>query len=93
MKGTLNLIFRNGPFVLSFLATSIVGALALWKGTDVQTLLPAVLGLYLGHKVSTGISAHWSACKDPDADTGEAIKDVEGIETGKQAEDKVEEKK
>jgi hypothetical protein len=82
----LNLMFRNGPFVVSLIAVLAIIALAFIKGTNIESLLPTVLGIYLGHKVSTGISSHWAASKDPNCDTQSVIRDTEGIEVKQEIE-------
>ena len=79
MKNTFILILRNGPFVVSLIAVIIAGCLGLIKGVDISSLLPTLLGLYLGHRVTTAVSAHVCSVKDVDGDVNASIRDTEGI--------------
>ena len=79
MKNTFILILRNGPFVISFISVIIVGCLGIIKGVDISGLLPTILGIYLGQKVGTTVSAHICSLKDVDGDINASIKDTEGI--------------
>lgn len=64
-------------FWLTFI--SIVGVLAAHytKGTDIQVLLPTLLGLYLGARTFTRTSAHMAATKDEKSDTKAIIEAVD----------------
>jgi len=70
---------RNGSFVLTFLGMTGAMLLAVSKDADVNTLLPTLLGLFLGQKAGTSMSAHWAASKDGSADTAQVIREIEGI--------------
>jgi hypothetical protein len=65
---------------LSFLLTliSILGALGLayFKGVDVSSLLPTLLGIYVVSKSTEKSAMAWAASSDPKADTGEVIKEM-----------------
>lgn len=63
-------------FFLTF--TSIFGlfVLAFYKDVDINSSLPAILGLYLGTKASEKASAHWAASRDPNASTADVISSV-----------------
>ena len=65
---------------LSFLLTliSILGALGLayFKGVDVSSLLPTLLGIYVVSKATEKSSMVWAASKDANANSGEVIKEM-----------------
>lgn len=67
----------NGPFILTLIC--IFGALgmAACKGGDLS-LLPVLLGLYLGQTGARAISAHVVAGKDPGTNTAQVIREIEG---------------
>lgn len=79
LSNIFNWLSQNGAFFLSFI--SILGAmvLALKKDSDINSLLPTLLGLYLGHQASRAISSVVAASRDAGANTNEAIRDVENI--------------
>jgi heme O synthase-like polyprenyltransferase len=83
MKSTIadiaNWVARNGPFVLT--AVCVVGTmvLAVFKDSDVNTLLPTILGIYMAQKGSQAVSAHLAASKDEKCDTAQVIRDLEGL--------------
>jgi len=79
IKDFFSWVSINGPFVLTFVAITGAMILAVGKDADINMLLPTLLGLYLGTKGGTSISAHWAAMKDPDADTSQIIREVEGL--------------
>ena len=74
-----NWVARNAPLVVTLIAIMGTMILAFYKDADVNSLLPTLVGLYLGQKTSTSISAHFAASKDPNCDTREVIKDTEGL--------------
>lgn len=69
---------RNGAFSLTFYALTASLILAFGKNADATTLLPTLLGLYLGQHGATKISAHFAASKDPSCDTAKVISTLNG---------------
>lgn len=65
---------------LSFLLTliSILGALGLayFKGVDITSLLPTLLGIYIVSKTTEKSNMIWAASKDPQSNTQEVIKEM-----------------
>lgn len=59
----------------------IVGALALAfvKDVDITTLLPTILGIYVGAKAAVAGNGAWAASKDMNCDTASIIKDTDNI--------------
>lgn len=80
VKGVANWMAHNGPFVLTLMAMVGTMVLAVFKDSNVNTLLPTLLGLFLGQKASTTVSAHLAASKDPGCNTAQVIRELEGGE-------------
>jgi hypothetical protein len=66
---------KNGAFVLTFIAMTGAMVLAFFHDDDVTTLFPTILGLYLGSKTGTTMSAHFAVSRN--ADAAGAVKDIE----------------
>ncbi len=66
-------------FILALI--SIVGSLVLafTRNTDVSTLLPTLLGIYIGAKAGVTANGHWAASKDKDANTTSVIEKTDNI--------------
>ena len=75
----------HGPFVVTILSIFVATHLAFWKDADINTILPTILGLYLGSKATTSVSSHWAASKDDTCDTAKVIQEVEGLSRPVQA--------
>jgi hypothetical protein len=60
-------------FFLTFISILGMFALAFFKGVDIMSSLPVVLGLYLGAKTGEKMSAHAAASRDPSCNTAEVI--------------------
>ena len=70
---------RNGPFVVVTLSIFIAAVLAFYKGTDISSVLPTLVGLYLGSKATSSVSAHIAASRDETCSTAQVIREVEGL--------------
>ncbi len=66
-------------FLLTFISMIGLFALAWFKGTDIETMLPTILGMYILGRAGSKISYVWAASKDPNADTVSAIEKAENI--------------
>lgn len=73
---------KNSAFVLTFMAMTGAMLLALSKDADVNTLLPTLLGLFLGQRAGTSAAAFMAAAKDEKCDTRKVINDLEGHGSG-----------
>lgn len=66
---------------LSFWLTliSVVGVLVAHfvLGTDIELLLPTILGIYITNRTAGKVSAHMASAKDPQSDTDSLIKSVD----------------
>lgn len=74
----INLAKHYFSFFLTLV--SIVGlfVLAWFKGVDILATLPIVLGTYIGSRTFEKTVAVKAAANDPQADTRQVIKDVNG---------------
>ena len=79
VRDTANWASRNGAFVVTVLAIAVSTLLAFYKNLDVSSVLPTILGLYLGQKASTSVSAHFASSRDDKCDTAQVIREVEGL--------------
>lgn len=66
-------------FFLTLLCIVGVFGLAYFKGTDVTTVLPLLLGIYVGGRTTQKAVEIASASRDPNCDTIEAIKTINGM--------------
>ena len=75
-------------FVLTFI--SIIGsfALAFIKGTDVNTLVPTILGIYITNRSAQKMTSVLAASRDPNASTEEVVSMLEGKAVPVSKEDK-----
>ncbi|MEM4379361.1 MAG: hypothetical protein QXL01_01560 [Thermoplasmatales archaeon] len=66
---------------LGFLLTliSVMGCLVLawFKGTDIEFMLPTILGIYISAKTVERTTAVWSASRDSKADTRAILRDMD----------------
>ena len=60
IKGVADWCAGEGSFTITLLAMGIALTLSLKKDCDINTLLPTIVGLYLGHKTTKDVSGHWS---------------------------------
>ena len=74
-----NDLAKNGAFSLTLISIGVIAHLAYSKGYDLSSTLPTVLGLFLGQTTSRAISSHWAASKDPNSDSSQIIREVEGL--------------
>ena len=79
IRDAANWATRNGPYTVTLISIVVATYLSFAKDADINTLLPTLVGLYLGHKASTSVSAHFAASRDPQCDTAQVIREVEGI--------------
>jgi heme O synthase-like polyprenyltransferase len=77
MVATLASIKSKLSFILVLISIIGLFALAWFKGVDIMTALPIILGMYVGSRSATSISHVIQASKDPNCDTASAIAKVE----------------
>lgn len=77
----VNLMKHYFSFILTM--TSVLGffTLAWFKGTDIGSVIPVVIGLYIGSRSLEKSVAVVSASRDGKADTRAVINDLNGHET------------
>jgi hypothetical protein len=68
---------RTYSFFLTLLSLVILFVLAWFKGVDVVTTIPRVLGVYLGTRTADKGVAIMGASRDPNADTAAVINALE----------------
>jgi len=64
-------------FVLTLISILGIFAAHFVRGTDIEILLPTVLGIYVMNRTASKMSAHLAASRDEKADTGEVIRQVD----------------
>jgi hypothetical protein len=67
----------NRSFLLCLIGTLGVLGLAYTKDTNIDLLLPTVIGIYVTGRTSQKISAHYNARHDEDADVVDIIKSLD----------------
>jgi hypothetical protein len=78
IKDIANWCAHNGAYTMVMFAITIFSVLAFCKGVDISSVVPALVGLFLGQTTSRAISSHWAASRDSASNTSQVIMDIEG---------------
>ncbi|CAB5221402.1 hypothetical protein UFOVP244_155 [uncultured Caudovirales phage] len=68
-------VTQHLSFIITLVCVVGILALAFYRNLDLSSLLPTILGLYLGARTIDKTNVAWAASKDPKADTAKVIKD------------------